>query len=136
MRAGGSWAMRKWLLSGSLFLAGLLPSAVFAQLSVDDIGLHETAEGAYGTGQRNLDIGTFIGTYVIQPLLGLSGIIFLVLIIYGGILWMTDQGNLESVGKAKKLLVHATIGLIIIMSAFAITNLILSSVAQTAVSTG
>ncbi len=104
-----------------------IPVIVFAQLDVNEIGLFETAELSYGSGQRNIDVGTFLGVYIIRPLLGLVGIVYLVQMVYAGVMWMTDQGNLDSVAKAKKLLIHATVGMIIIVAAFAITNLLLEA---------
>ena len=62
-----------------------------------------------------------ITAQVIQAFLGLLGIIFVILIIYGGYLWMTSRGNEEQVKKAKDTLQKATIGLIIILAAYAIT---------------
>ncbi len=58
---------------------------------------------------------------VIAAFLSLLGVIFLVLIIYGGYLWMTSMGNESKVLKAKKTLRQAIIGLIIIVSAYAIS---------------
>ncbi len=57
---------------------------------------------------------------IIRIALGLVGIVLLVIIIYGGFLWMTAAGNEEQIGKAKKTLTNAVIGLIIILSAYAI----------------
>jgi len=72
-------------------------------------------------------IGALIGV-----VLSFLGIIFLSLVIYGGFLWMTSQGNEEKVLKAKKTLTEATIGLIIIMSAYSITYFVFN-VLQTAI---
>jgi TRAP-type C4-dicarboxylate transport system permease small subunit len=58
---------------------------------------------------------------VIAAFLSLLGVIFLILIIYGGFLWMTSGGNEQKVLKAKKTLTRAVIGLIIIVSAYSIT---------------
>ncbi len=58
-----------------------------------------------------------VGT-VINAFLSLLGVIFVALIVYGGALWMTDAGNNEQVQKAKKLISHAVIGLIITTSAW------------------
>lgn len=57
---------------------------------------------------------------IIRIALGLIGIVLLAIIIYGGFLWMTAAGNEEQIGKAKKTLTNAVIGLIIILSAYAI----------------
>ncbi|OGF25419.1 hypothetical protein A2331_01225 [Candidatus Falkowbacteria bacterium RIFOXYB2_FULL_34_18] len=67
-------------------------------------------------------IGGLIGVF-----LSLLGIIFLVLIIYGGFIWMTSAGNETKVLKAKKILTNAVIGLIIVISSYAITAFIMAS---------
>lgn len=58
---------------------------------------------------------------VITTVLSLLGIVFLILIIVSGYQWMTAGGNEENVAKAKKRLTNAVIGLIIVLSAYAIT---------------
>lgn len=57
----------------------------------------------------------------VRAFLGLLGIIFLILIIYGGYNWMLARGEEEKVNKAKDTIQRALIGLIIIISAYAIT---------------
>lgn len=58
---------------------------------------------------------------VIGFVLSLVGILFLGLMIYAGLLWMTAQGNEQKVEKAKDLLINAVVGLIIVFAAYAIT---------------
>jgi hypothetical protein len=70
---------------------------------------------------------TAIISNIIGTLLGLLGLIFIILIIYGGFLWMTAQGNEEQIKKAKTMLVNATIGIIIISLAYAITYWVFTS---------
>jgi len=60
-------------------------------------------------------------TDVIKMLLGLLGLIFLIIIIYAGFRWMTAGGNEEGIGKSKKLIGNALIGILIIFFAYAIT---------------
>ena len=83
--------------------------------------LKRTAEAAGFSDPNTIPeiIGAIIGTF-----LSLLGIIFLCLIIYGGFLWMTSGGNETKVLKAKKTLTQATIGLLIILSAYAITQFV------------
>ncbi len=57
---------------------------------------------------------------LVQIVLGFVGIIFLVLIISGGILWMTSAGNEQKIEKAKKFLTNAVIGLAITVVAYSI----------------
>ena len=44
------------------------------------------------------------------------------LIVYGGFLWMTAAGNDDAVSKAKKIMIAGVIGLVIVLSAFAIAS--------------
>lgn len=57
---------------------------------------------------------------IIRAALGLLGIVLLVLFLYGGFLYMTSGGNEEQVASAKKILINATIGLAIILTAYSI----------------
>lgn len=65
-------------------------------------------------------------TTLFRFVIGLAGIIFLVLFLVGGVQYLTAAGNEEQTGKAKRLLVDAIVGLIIVLSAFAIGNFILA----------
>jgi Type IV secretion system pilin/Bacterial Ig-like domain len=67
---------------------------------------------------------------IVQIFLGLLGVIALGLIIYAGFLWMTAAGNEEKIDQAKRTLVSAIIGLVIILSAFGIATFILNSLLQ------
>lgn len=58
---------------------------------------------------------------IIGVILSFIGVIFLILMIYAGILWMTAAGNDQQVNKAKNLMINAIIGLIIVFAAYAIT---------------
>lgn len=60
-------------------------------------------------------------TLVINIILGLLGIIFLGLAIYGGFLWMTAGGKIDQVKRSKDLLAQAVLGLTVVLLAYAIT---------------
>jgi hypothetical protein len=75
---------------------------------------------------------TAIASVIIQTLLGLLGVIFLILIIYGGITWMTAEGEEAKVEKAQKIMRNATIGLIIVISAYAISYFVINVLTQKA----
>lgn len=68
---------------------------------------------------------------IIKAVLGLLGIIFIILIIYAGLLWMTSAGNEDSIEKAKSIMTAAVIGLVITMSAYAITLFVIDSLFRT-----
>ena len=67
---------------------------------------------------------------IINWALTLLGLICLVLILYGGFLWMTAGGNEERVGKAKKILGGAIIGLVIILASYGITAYVFENLVE------
>ena len=62
---------------------------------------------------------------------GAAGAIFVVMFIVGGIQYLTSAGNEEAATKAKKLLINAVIGIIIIVCAYAGAAWILTSIGGT-----
>ncbi len=58
---------------------------------------------------------------IITTALSFIGVIFLVLAIYGGYIWMIARGNEQEVERAKNIIQGAVIGLIIVMAAYAIS---------------
>ena len=72
-------------------------------------------------------ISQTVGT-VITAIIGFVGIIFLVLIIAGGLMWMTAGGAEEKIGKATKLMVNSTIGIILVMLSYAIVNFVMNKI--------
>ncbi len=72
-----------------------------------------------------------IGSYI-NTLLTLLGVVFLLLMIWGGIMWMTAAGNDSKVDKAKKIIISSAIGITIILLSQVITFFILNSFAPEA----
>ncbi len=64
---------------------------------------------------------------VITTALSLLGVFFMILMIYGGFVWMSDRGNEDKVEKAKKIITAAIIGLIIVLTAYAISYFLVSA---------
>ncbi|KKQ40379.1 MAG: hypothetical protein US58_C0021G0011 [Candidatus Magasanikbacteria bacterium GW2011_GWA2_37_8] len=62
---------------------------------------------------------------VINTILGLTGFICFGFLLYAGLRWMTARGNEELATKAKDTIEAVIIGLIIIVSAYAISNFVL-----------
>lgn len=79
------------------------------------------------TGLGNEDPKIIIGN-IIRYALGFIGVILVVMIVYGGFVWMTAAGNPEKVDKAKKILINAVVGLIIILMSWGITTFIITSI--------
>lgn len=63
---------------------------------------------------------------VVNILFGFLGVLAIILIMYGGFVWMTAGGNDEKIVTAKAILKNASIGLLIILSSFSLAIYILS----------
>lgn len=118
-------------LALALALAFFLPFIAFAQFDPGSSGLDVTAGEAYGEDAisgANSNIAVFVGYYIIRPVLGLTGLLFLVLTIYAGFLWMTSQGDAARVKKAKDILVTSVTGAVLMASAYVITQAVITAV--------
>lgn len=115
----------KIILSFTAILLILFPQVSLAQESKQGL------KGAFGsgspladvqtrTGYSDEDIGTVSGR-VINTALTLVGIIFLLLMVYAGYLWMTAQGEDAQIKKATDIIKGTVIGLVLVLSAYAIT---------------
>jgi len=98
------------------------PAISYAQApflsQVDNVG-----EEVYGTAEGG-DLLNTLGVVIIG-LMSALGIVFLILIIYAGFLWMTAGGNKDQLKKAQQLLLNAAIGLIILVSSYAIASYVI-----------
>ncbi len=107
-------------------------TATFLQAAV--VFASETTDGSVRTqinevlnktgGIAKIDTARSIGQVVggvIQVALGLLGLIFLILLVYGGFKWMESKGDDKKVTEAQGLMFQAIIGIAITLSAFAIT---------------
>lgn len=89
----------------------------------------DKAASTAGYDTKNTTIEPIIGI-IIKSALTFLGVIFLILTIYGGYMWMTAAGNEEQVGRAKKTLTTAVIGLIIVVSAYAISYFVIEKLGE------
>lgn len=102
-----------------------------------DSGLLNTGfEAGYDTDDINqTGVENFFDSQIskiIRAVLSFLGVIFLILTIYGGFLWMTARGNEQQVEKAKTLLTAAVVGLIIVISAYAISYFVINALSDKA----
>ncbi|MBI3290907.1 hypothetical protein HYZ76_01335 [Candidatus Falkowbacteria bacterium] len=67
---------------------------------------------------------------IIRIFLSFLGVVFVVLIIYAGWLWMSSAGNEEKIDKAKRIMTSAFIGLLIVLAAYAITYFVIDKILE------
>ncbi len=107
-----------FLLCGAA-LSFVAPAPAYAQV---DAGLNAVGQ----TVQLPSTDPRVIAARIINVVLGLLAIIMVVLILYAGFLWMTAGGNAEQVDKAKLYIRNAIIGVIIILSSWAIATFVIN----------
>ncbi|MBN1326017.1 hypothetical protein JW977_03515 [Candidatus Falkowbacteria bacterium] len=67
---------------------------------------------------------------IIKVAFTLIGIIFTILLIYGGYLYLTSQGDEKKVSSGKKTITTAVVGLVIIISGYSITYFVAKNLEQ------
>jgi len=65
---------------------------------------------------------------VIKEVLKITGVIAVVMVIYGGFLLLTSAGNLQKVTRGKNVILWAIVGLIVSGLAFMIVRFIISKI--------
>jgi hypothetical protein len=110
--------------------ATLLPGVVMAQgnpnspFTRGQVLVNNVSNSAGITSSQ--DLPTIIGR-IINVLLTFLGIIFLILLLYAGFLWMTAQGEEKQVDKARAMIKQSIIGMVVIVAGYAISNFVLVS---------
>lgn len=119
----------KTLLVGAALLA--LPLG--AVLRVPMVHASPDLKGSLEDVNADADLGSESLTatigLLISALLSVLGVIFLLLVIWSGFTWMTAQGDPKKVDKAKDILITSVVGLIILLSAYAISTFVIDSLA-------
>jgi hypothetical protein len=102
-----------------------------AALAWDATNTGLSASGNAAALNTGSDVPTIVGT-VIKYALSLVGVIFLVLMVYAGVIWMTARGDEARVSKAKDTIIAAIIGIIVVVASYAITNFVIGAFSQPA----
>ena len=115
----------KGLVSATMVASMALPMVAMAQGSVTANELLPTQIGGeIGTGTTDIRVTI---ARIIRTAMSLLGIIAVLIILYGGFKWMTAAGSDEAVGDAKKIITAGIIGLVIILTAYAIASFVINS---------
>ena len=112
-------------------LIGIFLLFVSIQPALAQYGLKETATkaglkdapGAIKAGSVADLIGNVVGA-----VLTFVGVLFLILMLYGGIIWMLARGNETETTKALNTIKAAIIGLIIVVASYAITTFVFQAI--------
>lgn len=108
-----------------LIIVLIIPYFVFAQAPLDAVKSVADEGSGYKTDGDAIDLPTYLGA-IVSVFMGLLGVIFIILIIYGGFNWMRAGGNESKVELAINTIKRAVIGLLIVVGSYAIAQFIFS----------
>lgn len=121
------------ILSIAIFIIFSIPCFVGAQGTTynfdEQSGLNKTGNSAgYPTTTKTDFIA--ITSVIIREILTLLGVVFLGLMVYGGLSWMTAEGNDTKVEKARGIIVAGIVGFIVIAAAYGLSYAVISFFAE------
>ena len=83
-------------------------------------------EANKGVGAESKKDVKQIAAQIAKGVFSTAGIIFFLLMFYGGYTWLMARGEEEEIKKAQNIIIGAIIGLFIMVGSYAITNFVLS----------
>lgn len=111
--------MKTGIFLAIIFSLVLLPSITGAQdLQSQVMGQVDAGAQTAKLDKTNPQI---VIAKVIEIILSTVGIVFIVLLVYGGYMFITAQGEEEKIKKAMDIIKPAVVGLIVILIAYSIT---------------
>ena len=114
---------KKFILAVSILGMVFGFTSVQAQ-GIKDQSMLTSIAGKAGVADTG-NVESLSGT-IIKAILSITGLIFLILMVYAGMLWMTARGDEGQVDKSKEIIQAAIIGLAVTVSAYAITVFVTS----------
>lgn len=125
-------------LTKTRIIAGVMTFGIVSLMALPMVVGATTADASdCGTGVGQVPCASQLGlgetslsnliTSIITLIMGFLGIIAVLIMLWGGFIWMTAGGEQDKVDKAKKLIVSGIIGLVIIFAAYAIASFVISN---------
>ncbi|HLD31370.1 MAG TPA: hypothetical protein VJB37_00535 [Patescibacteria group bacterium] len=122
--------------SRAIITGGLITGFLFLFLVVPAEAAYKATQAESFAAKANVGIGAEemtveqAGGKAAKLALGMVGLIFFVLVFYGGFLWFTAQGKEEQIDKARGTIIAASIGLVLTVSSYAITNFVMTRLVE------
>jgi len=109
-----------------MFFVSIFPALAQISSTVKG-GLDATATASgYKSGTSTPPGLEVIAGRIITVVIGLTGLIFIVITVYAGTLYLTAFGDETKIKKAKGMLIQGVIGIVIIIAAYAISSFVLT----------
>lgn len=106
------------LIAGAITAGAMVLPLAASALTIENVGGTLTL-GSADLKETVVNIITFV--------LGLLGLIAVIMILYGGFIWLTAGGNEDKVDSAKKIISAAAVGLVVILISWAIVQFVINT---------
>ncbi len=112
---------------------GILTSLVVAMATMVPVaaqsGFISPSDNPQAVSAATGGTGSFreLAQRIVGYILGFLGFIAVVMIIYGGFLYISAAGKEDKIGTAKKIILYSVIGIVIILLSYAIVNTVLGA---------
>lgn len=115
-----------WLVVGWVFSASAHATILE---DLDKLKTPLKAGGQIVVGGGDLaTTGQELITKIFNQVISVSGGVFLVMVLVGGVQYLTGAGNEETTSKAKRLMLDAVIGLLLVLAAWPIGTFIIDRI--------
>lgn len=116
---------KKIILTGIFFslITAVLIFPLFSQFAQAE-SIIDTSNSSYENGDYSLNDMVLLFIKISGWILGLVGSLALLMFVYGGFMFLISAGSSDKIGQAKKIIVAAVIGLIIVFSSYLIIRFV------------
>lgn len=94
-----------------------------------------TSDPHYAGGDYTLNDFTILAIHISEIILGVVGSLSLLMFVYGGVSFLISAGSAEAITKAKKIIIAAVIGLIIVFTSYLIIQFVLGGLGYNNITT-
>ena len=86
--------------------------------------------------QGDNPIAALIGGFIGKAVMGIIGSIGLIMLVVGGLVWLTAAGNEERVTKAKQIIIWTLLGMVMIFGSYTIVSALFAGFEEAGVGAG
>jgi len=121
------------IIKQALIVLGLMTAAIMIVPSALASGFISPSDNPSLISGATGGTGDFrsLAMTIVNYFLGFLGFLSVLMVIYGGVLYITAAGEEDKAKKGKTIIMYAAIGIIIVLLSFAIINTILGAATST-----
>ena len=124
-----SSVLREVAIFAALLSLAMLATTFFAHTSFAATSLIDPSDNPSAISDATGGESSFkaLAQTLLNYALSFLGFVATIMVIYGGVLYVTSAGDTANVDKAKNILLYAVVGIVLILLSFAIVNTVLGA---------